>query len=152
MDEKALVSWFDGFTKVAAEHGITDPQEVQQLMKMTGELETQGQNPEAFDRAFEQKMAEAGIEKEALLGALALGAGLGLGGKWLWNKFKKWKDPYGLKLDPKQRTFSQVQDFQNMATKYRDQNRPFQGGAAGQTGYAGKWYPSAYGRSGYKSY
>lgn len=79
MDEKVLAGWMEGFTKAAAEAGITDPAEVNQLLKTCGRLAIREKHAEAFDAGVEKAVKDFGLTKSA--GLLDLLAKLGMGAK-----------------------------------------------------------------------
>jgi hypothetical protein len=78
--------WLEGFVKAANDAGITDPQDVSELLILTKRATLASAHPEQFDAGIREVAAAAGI-KEAGLGRLAMGAGaLGLGALGLIGK------------------------------------------------------------------
>lgn len=55
---REMINWFDGFAKVAEEHGVTDPVLLQNLIKTSWFLEAQTKNPRAFYAAYNEAMAQ----------------------------------------------------------------------------------------------
>ena len=55
---REMINWFDGFAKVAEQHGVTDPVLIQNLIKTSWFLDAQSKNPRAFHAAYSEAMAQ----------------------------------------------------------------------------------------------
>ena len=57
-EAQEIMEWMDGFAKVAAANGVTDPPKVQQLMKLSWYLTAQAEDPKGFAAGFDAVVAE----------------------------------------------------------------------------------------------
>ncbi len=85
-DPKHILSWVEGFSKTAAERGVTDPVRVQELLKVAWYMESEDTNPAAFNEAYDHaiRMREVQAEKQAVSlsavrNALLVGTGVAAG-------------------------------------------------------------------------
>ncbi len=93
MNEHIEQAWTDGFTKAANEAGITDPEEVTQLLVLAKRAQLAAGHMDAYEEGVAKAAAEAGLEKEAILPLLmgmggAIGGAIGLA-RWR-NKGQRW--------------------------------------------------------------
>lgn len=70
-DARQMTNWVDGFAKIAAQRGITAPDEIQELMKLSWCLGTAESDPHAFNRAYDQRMEQRTVKQAGAASTLA---------------------------------------------------------------------------------
>jgi hypothetical protein len=154
VDEKVIAGWLDGFTKTAAEAGITDPEEVNHLLKVCGRLAVRAKNAEAFDAGIAQAMGMEKTAIEPITAALIMGGLLaGYGGykgvrgirNWWTGKTKPWQRAGELTQEAQNLALPQMAAQRSYGNQIEGFNRQLGGGYGNYgPGWAmpRTWYPS----------
>lgn len=119
MDEvKAVECWTEGFAKAAADQGITDPSQVDHLLKMCGRRAIMSKYSEAFKQGSEEV-----LEKQAIpLGLIGKGLMAILGTAGLahgYEKGKQWLGEHGIGQDPSDAIMRQMEEPMSKALALR---------------------------------